>query len=131
MSEPSISAVTTTAPPIMSEEPIATASGGDETLVCRAPANGAEATAEPGARALVERFGGQQGTGGTGDVPEVYDPPHGPSCRDDAMRAVGACGAAGALGTGTGGGAAVFAGFVCAGALDGYLECLESQQKQR
>jgi hypothetical protein len=51
-------------------------------------------------------------------------PPDGPSCSDDALRAVGACGVAILSGTTTAGVGALVAGLGCAGALGGYIECL-------
>jgi hypothetical protein len=121
MSEPSIGAVGASAPPPINEEPISTKASGNETLACVAPpSDGAEGASEPGARALVQRFGGSQGAGGTGEVPEEPKMPGDePYCLDDAMRAIGTCGNATSI-TGIIG---------CVGAIDGYIECLTSERR--
>jgi hypothetical protein len=51
-------------------------------------------------------------------------PPNGPSCGDDALRAVGACGSVVLAGMMSGGVGALIVGVGCAGALGGYIECL-------
>jgi hypothetical protein len=115
----------------MSEEPISTNPNARQTLVCVDPSSGgAEGAPGAGATALVERFGGSQGgASGTGEAPEA--PMDGPSCSDDALRAIAACGAAAFATTETGGVGAVFSGFGCVGAVEGYLECLENQERSR
>ena len=124
MSEPSIGALGGGAPSTVHSEPISSEPSRTEALACVAPSSGAGGASGAGAEALVRRFSGTEGAG-PGLEPAVV-PPNGPSCADDALRAIGACGGAVALGTMSGGTGAVFAGFVCAGALGGYLECLET-----
>ena len=130
MSDPSIGAITTSAPaPMSSEEPISANPAGDETLVCPST-DGAEPPDEPGARALVERFGGSQGAGGIGEVPEEPKMPGDePYCHDDALKAVAACGLAVGAAVGTGGTMAVLAGIGCFAAVDSYAECLNSERR--
>lgn len=118
--------------PLSSEPPVP--SSAEATMCVNPSAGGATAPGEvtgtggsgAGAEELVRRFGGSEGAGANLD-PEP-EPTGGPSCSDDAIRAIGACGGAVVVGIASGGMAAVFAGMVCAGNLDGYLECLESAE---
>ena len=130
MPDPSIGPVTTTAPPLMCEEPVSTNPAGSQTPVCVCPpVESSEGSGASGAQVLVERFGGYQGAGGTGEVPEEPETPRASgSCDDDAARAVASCGQAVRYAS-AGGVGAILGAIGCAGALGGYLECLATERR--
>jgi len=126
MSEPSSVALGRGAPSIIHSEPLSSEPPEAEAAVCIDPsARGVTGSGGAGAEALVRRFSGSEGAGPGGEPAPV--PPNGPSCGDDALRAVGACGLAVIAGTTTGGLGALIAGLGCAGALGGYIECLAAE----
>ena len=124
MSESGISAVGANAPTVVHPEPISSDPPRTEPLACVDPSAGYDGAGGAGADALVRRFSGSEGAGP--GIEPAGVPESGPSCADDALRAIGACGMAVTVGMGSAGMAAVFTGMVCAGALGGYLECLKS-----
>jgi hypothetical protein len=122
MSEPNIGAIGGGPPSIVHPEPLSSEPPRTEPLACVDPAAGSGGASGAGAEALVRRFSGAEGAGPSLEPAVV--PPDGPSCGDDALRAVGACGVVVLAGTTTAGVGALVAGLGCAGALGGYIECL-------
>lgn len=128
MSEPSVGALSTCIPPPMCEEPIETGFSTDESLACTNATAQPEEGSEPGTRALVERFGGQEGASGTGEPPRAPEAAGvGSPCDDELLRGIASCGNAIRTASGAGGTGAVFAAIACAGALSGYVECLVNE----
>jgi hypothetical protein len=94
------------------------------------PVESNEGSGASGAQVLVERFGGAQGAGGTGEVPKEPETPRASeSCIDDAARAAAACGQAVRYAS-AGGVGAILGAISCVGNLGGYLECLATQGQE-
>lgn len=128
MPENNVGRVSGSVPSFVSIEPDASMPDPAKELMCVDRASeGAEGASGAGTEALVRRFSNASGAGGGGgfvDLPAK----EGTSCADEALRAIGACGATAVLATGTAGAALLLSGIGCVGNLGSLVECLANEK---
>jgi hypothetical protein len=128
MSETNIAAMSGTGPSFVSAEPEPSVPRAPEELMCvNAAFEGGEGASGAGTQALVRRFSDASGAGGGSGYVEAprFEPS---SCGDEALSAIGSCGAAVILAGGTAGIAFLVTAFQCAGALGSLSECLGREE---